>query len=433
MHASLIEQLATRLGISPDEAERALRSFVNHLLEQINSEGEAEVPGLGVFKRDGETLAFVPSPALEIAANYRFAGMPILPVSPEPAPPEEDTLQEKPQIEVPAEEETVAQPEGSIAKEETEEGQSADLFSAETHEETIETEEEIWTAPQDDSDHPLGPLPEPSFEEADFDLLEDEKKEGVASERLENEAFQDVSPEELPKDDTSLFNIINVPEATPTEPGLPDTTATPPQEPPESGEESVASPTPDKEPMPSPKAPRRPPAAPHRRRQASDSEPKRLIYVALGIIAILAGAFFAYQMLKPGAPEPVPPPLTTTSPSEDTTQAATLPPPDTTQAPAEAQPEVPPQRSLGGIDRSAGGWTVIVASETSREAAEEAAQPYLDLGLPVDVLRGVSGGVTRYRVGVGQFASQAEAEAAIERLRDRLPPGAWPLRITPRM
>jgi chemotaxis protein histidine kinase CheA len=479
MSASLIEQLAARLGISTEEAERSLQTLITHLHEEIRAKGEAAIPGLGVFRRDRASLTFEAAPALEIAANYRFAGMPALPVSPEPEEPVaeiEELVEETEEEEaVPEEadvrsEEEVAEAEESVAEEpslpieeeeeeeeetvagdaagaeeadeETEapvEAEAADLFEAGAFEESFESEEEVWEAPRDDADHPLGPLPEPDFEEADYDVVEEEVEIEAEVEEVEIEAEavetgdsedeeEAAEAEAEAEDEESIFNVIHFEDDEEVKEIVePAGEASEP----ETEEEDVF--VSEEEIETIKKAAMQPPPAPLRTAVRRDRDSRAGLFIVIGVLAVLAGAFFAYQVLKPGSEEPETPALTEGRPPADTSAAAAPPSADSARTEAPAQPEQPVRRTLGGIDRKAGGWTVIVASETSREAAEAAAQPYLDLDLPVDVLRGVSKGVTRYRVGVGQFAGQAEAEAAIRRLGDRLPPGAWPLRITSRM
>ena len=484
MSASLIEQLAARLRISPEEAERSLQTFIAHFHEEIREKGEASIPGLGVFRRDAAALSFEPAPALEIAANYRFAGMAALPVSPEaeppadepgdlvardepeatveeghseaeaaPAPPEEEpvaameesvaegeadgdeeeTREEEVVAEETAEEEAVA--EGAPEEAESEE-EAPDLFAAEEfEEESFEVEEEVWEAPRDDADHPLGPLPEPEFEEADYDVVEEVEivEETVETADLEEERERE---EATAEDEEALFNVIRFEEeeaeAAAAEEAV-ETVAEPEDGITEGGEEAEPGTASEHEIEALKRAALQPPPAPPRTPVRRERESRTGLFIAIGVVAVLLGAFFAYQVLKPGPEAPETPAVAEGEATPADTSAAAAVPMDSARTEAPSQPEPPVRRTLGGIDRSAGGWTVIVASETSREAAEAAAQPYLDLGLPVDVLRGVSGGVTRYRVGVGQFADQSEAEAAIRRLGDRLPSGAWPLRITSRM
>ncbi len=85
------------------------------------------------------------------------------------------------------------------------------------------------------------------------------------------------------------------------------------------------------------------------------------------------------------------------------------------------------------IDRAAGGYTLIVLSSTLRLEVEAAAERFRrrfsSRSLPVDVLVGEVDGVSRYRVGVGQVATVADAVALRNRLAADLPPDAWVTRI----
>jgi len=86
-----------------------------------------------------------------------------------------------------------------------------------------------------------------------------------------------------------------------------------------------------------------------------------------------------------------------------------------------------------GLDPAAGGWTVVVASRQDQGAAAELVetfrQRFADREVPVDVVEGTVDGGTRYRVGVGQFPSQIEAETFLDANGASLPDGAWPLEL----
>jgi len=90
----------------------------------------------------------------------------------------------------------------------------------------------------------------------------------------------------------------------------------------------------------------------------------------------------------------------------------------------------PPEQ---GIDPSAGGWTVVVASRSEQSAAAELAetfrQRFSDREVPVDLIQGTVDGTTRYRVAIGQFASQIEATAFLDANSDSLPNGTWTLEL----
>lgn len=87
----------------------------------------------------------------------------------------------------------------------------------------------------------------------------------------------------------------------------------------------------------------------------------------------------------------------------------------------------------GGIDVNAGGLTLVVASTVSRTSAETVAERFRQQGYTTAIFYGPYGGVTRYRVGVGQFADQRAAETQLENLPDGFPDDAWPMPIRTEM
>jgi hypothetical protein len=98
--------------------------------------------------------------------------------------------------------------------------------------------------------------------------------------------------------------------------------------------------------------------------------------------------------------------------------------------PSSDESSPPPAR---GLTPSAGGWTIIVASRTQRDAAESLVEKYrtafADQTLPVGILTGTVDGQTRYRVGVGQFDARRDAQRLLDEAGAKLPQGAWPLRL----
>ncbi len=116
---------------------------------------------------------------------------------------------------------------------------------------------------------------------------------------------------------------------------------------------------------------------------------------------------------------------------EDTLRASEAPAvlaPPATSDPLTARPA--PLRGDEDIDRTLGGYTIIVFSETNEERARNAAQSWREQGFRVIILSDMQDGATRYRVGVGQFGLLEEAA----RIRDalagsELPRDAWVLRI----
>ena len=96
-------------------------------------------------------------------------------------------------------------------------------------------------------------------------------------------------------------------------------------------------------------------------------------------------------------------------------------------------PAAPPPIQRIGIDRSRGGWTIVVTSELQRSDAERTAdgfaQRFEALRFPIDILVTNQYAQTRHRVGVGQFDSIQEASAILRKFKSDLPNDAWLLRI----
>ena len=101
MADDFVQQIARLLGQSPEDTHRTLHALADSIRSEVEAEGTAEIEGLGVFRRDGEALAFDPAPALSQAVNHRYAGLPALesgpPETPDPpaaAAPEEAEAEE---------------------------------------------------------------------------------------------------------------------------------------------------------------------------------------------------------------------------------------------------------------------------------------------------------------------------------------------------
>lgn len=95
-------------------------------------------------------------------------------------------------------------------------------------------------------------------------------------------------------------------------------------------------------------------------------------------------------------------------------------------------PSEPSNSALYGseaIDPGASGWTIIIASEETEHEAEEAAEPYREAGYRVGIFPVQLEGEMRYRVGVGQFTTQEEAEAGRDMLDAMLPSDSWLLQM----
>ncbi len=82
-------------------------------------------------------------------------------------------------------------------------------------------------------------------------------------------------------------------------------------------------------------------------------------------------------------------------------------------------------RDNAPVEPGAGGWTLVVASASERPQAELVAERYRRRGFRVGILSGEAEGQAYFRVGVGQFAEEAAARAALSKLEGDLPQDAW--------
>ena len=82
-------------------------------------------------------------------------------------------------------------------------------------------------------------------------------------------------------------------------------------------------------------------------------------------------------------------------------------------------------RMPGEIDLEGTGWTLVVASFSDKERAENVVVDYQGKGYKAAVLQGG----TKYRVGVGQYPDLDAAKAGLEKFKEELPPTTWFLDI----
>lgn len=86
---------------------------------------------------------------------------------------------------------------------------------------------------------------------------------------------------------------------------------------------------------------------------------------------------------------------------------------------------------LTTIDLSKGGYTIIVASQPTREAAIAIVEEFGKLGLAATVMEKQVGKAIRYRVRVGQFATAGEAIAAKKKYKAVIPSDAFLDKVQP--
>lgn len=214
---------------------------------------------------------------------------------------------------------------------------------------------------------------------------------------------------------------------------------------PPSTEEPIEPPTA----APEPPRNRNPYAYREERKKATSSFP--WIAAVIGTIIVLSGGYFAFtQGWLPfgGAtteapvtastpietpPETVNPAPATTDPAPNTATNTPVETPESTTQTPQITPAPPPPAQRISIDRSRGGWTVVVTSKEQRAEAEgiidDFAEFFSSSNVAVDILTTNDFENTRYRGVIGQFASRTEASNFINRSGANLPQDAWLLRI----
>jgi hypothetical protein len=134
-----------------------------------------------------------------------------------------------------------------------------------------------------------------------------------------------------------------------------------------------------------------------------------------------------------GSAESPPPDAGTTASTEGTEEESTSSQSeDATDQPSASSSNAEPS-APASIDPSAGGWSIIVASRADSDGAASLAQTYrerfTDQDVPVDVIERTANNSTRYRVGIGQFNSQSDAQSFLQNHASELPDGAWTLSL----
>jgi hypothetical protein len=184
----------------------------------------------------------------------------------------------------------------------------------------------------------------------------------------------------------------------------------------------------------------------HRRSSEPQSESSARVWwaVLLALVLVLAGALLTFIFVYdgsvanlpfsvPGITEQTTPQETPPSASSDTTQALLPADPSTADTAATTTADDPAAASPA-IDVTAGGWTIIVGAYPSRAEADSMLDVFqsrlTDVQAPIDTLTATAEASRfRFRVAVGQYETQADANAARRSLGDQLPGDAWILRL----
>ena len=81
-HDMLVTKLAQSLDIDVRDAEEALHTWVETVKKEVSENVSYHVSGLGTFSKKGTDIEFTPDEKLAIEANYKYAGMSPIEVSP---------------------------------------------------------------------------------------------------------------------------------------------------------------------------------------------------------------------------------------------------------------------------------------------------------------------------------------------------------------
>lgn len=415
---TFVQQLAEHLGLDADAARDVLEDWVEHIRHQLRAEGQTTIQGLGVFRRFNGTIVFEPTQELARMVNSRFTGLEDLTVSAGPEP--------MPAAALPGEAD-------ALELQETEPGEGiVGIYPITPTPEETPPPEPPAAEPEASEFAPpaASALPEEHAPET-TEPAEPTLPEPAAPDEAEPEA-EVLPPEPVALDEKATAAEPDLAEAFPSSPASSGVAR--PVEP----EDQAAQPP-----------PRERPEEPERRSRWPLLLVAVLLLAIAGVVAVVLmqeeepelSATPPIAEGQPPAADPGPSETEagpegeagTAAPSEQEPAETTPPEPETTPPPAEPAVEETPLRGTGGIDRGAGGFSLIVASSTQRELAEEVAAPFREEGYRTDILAERVDGVMRYRAAIGQFPTLAAAGTAREELAGELPDGTWVLRIRPDM
>lgn len=172
-----------------------------------------------------------------------------------------------------------------------------------------------------------------------------------------------------------------------------------------------------------------PPAEPQSSPQGRTIDSFSIIGLVLAFLFLLGAGWFVLDRTNVLAPGP--------DPGSDLTAEQTSPPPDTgspsdtvgSQQPGQDAEEASDPDTEDAEESPAKDWGIVVASRSSRAAAEATAEEYRPRFDSVAVVEGTVNDETWYRVAIGWYASEAAAERALDEQTSALPSGAWTHRL----
>ena len=468
MPAPIHSLLADRLDLTEQQAEQLLEALLQEVQKRARNEG-VRLPDLGTFRSEDGQLTFEPSPSLSRAVNEEFEGMDpeTLPSQPEEDEHEDDSgpntitlgYQSSDWSPSDAPEENT---DNSSSEEAQEEPADTDEYDVPTEDDDADTEEiDVPSSVQNQSDESTSSEPD-AISDPDSESPSDREQDPAPSPPRPPEPEQTEQKKEEreqlssiwdPEEETEIPDAEDpVAEEKSRSFDFPDPpSASPDDEPERDTSESPTSEEPDRSASPPPSS-----TPPTSSSEGSSSSLPRILVTTLFVLLLIGGGWFVLgrmgtvppptavlsptvQALQSDASSPSAP-STSSSSSEPTTSddaTATTEDPSSSESTRQGPPSTPSQQEESsptpGIDATAGGWTIVVASRTSRSPAEELRTTYRNrfsnTSLPVDILVGEADGTTRYRVAVGQYRSREEARQALRSHQSNLPEGAWPLRL----
>ena len=421
MADTVVEQVAERLGIPPSEARLVLNALSKLIHQQAEQEGRVRVPGIGIFERveGNESLQFTPDAALERVVNHRYAGMAPAAAPPAAAPPA--AVSEAAEAAPPVDSET-SDVEDDDAK------STEDVPAAEAMEEDALEEDALEEDTAADGTDAMT---------ADTSGYVTPETTPAAPDTAEAEGEAETTPSAGVEDEDSAA----MPEPEDADEGTPVTA---------SSDTAPAADTPDESSDGADGDDQAQPVT----EEATPNRAPALIGLVLALLLAAGAAWWLLTDERTAPPETPDTAVVEPEPADETDQT---PPDPATEAADDAADEVLDEAAstaeaealadgvdtddlptgAGTIDPTLGGFALVVASVPSEEDAEAIEANYraaiTNDPLPTALLVSRTGDTTRYRVGIGQFATQEEALAARDARSDVLPGDAWVLRLTPDM
>lgn len=426
MADTVVEQVAERLDIPPSEARLVLNALSKLIHQQAEQEGRVRVPGIGIFERveGNESLQFTPDAALERVVNHRYAGMAPAAAPPAAAPPA--AVSEAAEAAPPVASET-SDVEDDDAK------STEDVPAEETMEEDALEKDPLEEDPLEEDTAADGT----DAMAADTSGYVTPETTPAAPDTAEAEGEAETTPSAGVEDEDSAA----MPEPEDADEGTPVTA---------SSDTAPAADTPDESSDGADGDDQAQPVT----EEATPNRAPALIGLVLALLLAAGAAWWLLTDEPTTSPETPDMGVVEPEPADETERT---PPDPATEAADDAADEVLDEAAstagaealadgvgtddlptgAGTIDPTLGGFALVVASVPSEEDAEAIEANYraaiTNDPLPAALLVSRTGDATRYRVGIGQFATQEEALAARDARSDVLPGDAWVLRLTPDM